>query len=90
MQEPDYNPIAYGPPPGLPFPQHVSSNARPNMEDYHGESFFAPYKGREASVPSAVLSQCGKSIINIDVSLSPLISSLSLCKWTFDPALTRI
>jgi CCR4-NOT transcription complex subunit 4 len=67
---------SYGPPPGLPVPQRLSpspalpqahqnggmSDRRNNLTQ--GEFFVSCIKGREASVPSTVLSQCGTSIAN--------------------------
>lgn len=58
---------AYGPPPGLPVPPRLSPSpavfqqmdARSNS--VQGEFLKLYLKGREASVPSAVLSQCGVS-----------------------------
>lgn len=66
-----YTSMPYGPPPGLPVPQRLSpSPAMLNSgisidgrNHSQGESFMSYIKGREVSVPSAVLSQCGISII---------------------------
>jgi len=66
---------SYGPPPGLPVPSPgllqvhqngVTSDRRNNST--HGESFISCLEGREASVPSPVLSQCGTSTIVNDPS----------------------
>ena len=67
--------MTYGPPPGLSGPQkptpspglmqaHLNGimvDGRGNAS--HGESIMSYLKGREVSVPSTVLSQCGISII---------------------------
>jgi len=65
--------FAYGPPPGLPVPQRISPTPailqaqQNNMNTdgrntfAQGEFFLSHFKGREVSVPSAVLSQCGIS-----------------------------
>lgn len=67
----------YGPPPGLPAPQRLSSSPAVSHGNHsnvttdgrsnstQGELFFFYLKGREDSVPSTVLSQCGIfSIVN--------------------------
>jgi len=72
-----YNHLSYGPPPGLPFPHGSMQNVSPNVHATNGsesnssdqgEFLYYPFEGREDSVPSAVLSQCGKVIISIDGS----------------------
>lgn len=63
--------MAYGPPPGLPVPQRLSPSpamlnggiSMVSRNPSQGESFMSYIKGREVSVPSAVLSQCGISTI---------------------------
>lgn len=58
----------------------------------HGESISFLFQGREVSVPSAVLSQCGKSIIGIDASSDPVLPSssrYSLCMDSFDSRLSN-
>ena len=65
-----FTPMTYGPPPGLPAPQGIS-HPRQNLngdEPHEGEQFIPYSQGREVSVPSTVLSQCGISTIAIDVS----------------------
>ncbi|KIM49250.1 hypothetical protein M413DRAFT_59067 [Hebeloma cylindrosporum] len=66
---------SYGPPPGLPVPspglppvqQHGGISERRNNST-QGESFVSCLEGREATVPSTVLSQCGTSTIDNDSS----------------------
>ncbi|KAF8163178.1 hypothetical protein B0H34DRAFT_856722 [Crassisporium funariophilum] len=83
--------VAYGPPPGIPTPQGVSSspamthlhqshtNGDGRNNSAHGESFLFYSQGREVSVPSAVLSQCGISTIANDPA-----SSLALPSSVFE------
>lgn len=82
--------MTYGPPPGLSYPHGVSQspsigsvhnsngiNVIDGSGSAHGEFVFIPFEGREVSVPSAVLSQCGKSIIGINTPPDPCLPSLS-------------
>ncbi|KAF5386828.1 hypothetical protein D9615_001626 [Tricholomella constricta] len=85
MPEGVFNQMSYGPPPGLSYPQggmNIGLGVMTNGEmdsnvSAHGESLLLHPEGREVSVPSAVLSQCGKLIIGIDESSNPLHSSSS-------------
>jgi hypothetical protein len=82
-----YGSLPHGPPPGLPYPhgrsnvlrpEDATDNARVVMNDRgltHGEPFSSLSLGREVSVPSPVLIQCGKSAIGIDTSSALLLSS---------------
>ncbi|PPR08098.1 hypothetical protein CVT24_010559 [Panaeolus cyanescens] len=63
--EPYFPPVSYGPPPGLPVPQSLASSHPSPLpqqhgiaEDSHQSGELLPhfFKGREACVPSAVLS----------------------------------
>ena len=66
-------------PPGLSYPQGPSSVVRLEDSDNtrmamnndgsaYGELISSLSQGREVSVPSPVLLQCGKSVIGVDVS----------------------
>jgi hypothetical protein len=73
----NHGPMGYGPPPGLsygappgimqhPSHSHGGADSVEGNGSAHGESISISFEGREVSVPSAVLSQCGKSIIGIE------------------------
>lgn len=79
--------LLHGPPPGLSYPpgssnvvrpEDAADNARVAVNDHgsaHGEPHSSLSQGREVSVPSPVLIQCGKSAIGIDASSALLLSS---------------
>ena len=82
-----YNHLSYGPPPGLSFPHGPIQSVSPNVHAANGsesdssgqgEFLYYPFEGREDSVPSAVLSQCGKVIISIDGSSNNIFIPRSL------------
>lgn len=77
------NNLPYGPPPGLAFPpglntdnaivnSHVSPIPPLDEGSAHGESNLPFLQGREVSIPSAVLPQCGNSVIGINALLNTL------------------
>lgn len=79
------NSIAYGPPPGLTFPpglstdnimvnSHVSPIPPPDEGSAHGESNLPFAQGREVSVPTAALPQCGNAIIGINTLFNTLVA----------------
>jgi hypothetical protein len=82
-----YGNLLHGPPPGLSYPhgpsnivrpEDAADNARVAMNGHgsaHGEPISSLSQGREVSVPSPVLIQCGKSAIGIDASSALLLSS---------------
>lgn len=87
------NQVSYGPPPGLSFPQPgmtvglgVMSGNLDGNGSAHGEYNFFLSKGREVSVPSAVLSQCGNFITGIDAPLNARLSS----RFTLVHGLSRL
>lgn len=75
----------YGPPPGLMFPPnlnaendivnpHVSPLPPLDEGSAHGESNLSFLQGREVSGTSAVLPQCGNSIIGINALPNTLVA----------------
>jgi hypothetical protein len=86
----NHGPMGYGPPPGLSYGappgilQHPSQHGHGGAESIegngsaHGEFISVFIEGREVSVPSAVLSQCGKSIIGIE-AIRPILTPAA---WT--------